>query len=44
MLVYFRDVSAQTVLRAATLRKKLQINFLPHPVTVYWHRADQSQR
>ena len=19
-------------------------NFLPHPVTVYWHRADQSQR
>ena len=29
-----------TILRAATLKS----NFLPHPVPVYWHRADQSRR
>ena len=38
MLVYLRDGSAQTIVCAATLR------FLAHPVTVYWHRADQYQR
>ena len=37
-LVYLRDESAQT----SVLRLKLQIK-LPHPVTVYRHRASQSQ-
>ena len=43
MQVYLKDGSAQTSLRATTLRYKLQVNFLPHSVTVHWHRADQSQ-
>ena len=43
MLVYLSDGSARTSVGAATLRWKLQIK-RSHPVTVYWHRADQSQR
>ena len=43
MLVYLRDGSAQTILRAASLRQMLQINLSTSP-TVYWHEADQSQR
>ena len=42
MLVYLRDGSAQTILRAATLRQKLQAK-LSISVTVYWHLVNQSQ-
>ena len=31
MLLYLRDVSAQTVVRAATLRENLQIKFAVSP-------------
>ena len=42
--MYLRDVSAQTVLRAATLRGETTVpNLLPHPVIVPRHRANQSQ-
>ena len=44
MLVYLKDGTAQTILRAATLRQKLQIKLSTSPFTVYWHQADQSQR
>ena len=44
MLVYLRDGSAQTTVRAPTLRQNLQINFLSYPVIVYWHQAKLSQR
>ena len=44
MQVYLTNQSAETSLRAATLRQKLQINFQPNPVTVYWHQANQSQQ
>ena len=30
MLVYLRDGSAQTIVPAATLRQKLQVNLLSH--------------
>ena len=42
MRVYLRGGSAQTILRAATLRS-CRSNFPSHPVTVYWHRANQSK-
>ena len=46
MLIYLRDRSPLTILHAATLRiwdRSCGSNFPSHPVTVYWHRADQSQ-
>ena len=38
------DGSPKTIVRAATLRQKLQIKLPSHPVTVNWHRANQSGR
>ena len=35
MLEFFRDRYTQTSARAATLRQKLKLKFLPHPVTAY---------
>ena len=41
MLVYLRDGSAQTIVRASTLRS-CRSNCPSHPVTVYRHRTSQS--
>ena len=43
MLVYLTDGSAQFYVLPHWDRR-CRSNFLPHPVTVYWHRVDQSQR
>ena len=43
MLVYLRDGSAQFYVLPHWDRS-CRSNFLSHPVTVYWHQADQSQR
>ena len=40
--VYLRGTSAMTTFYAAILKQKL-LTTLSHPVTVYWHWADQSQ-
>ena len=43
MPVYLRDGSAQTIYVLPHWDRSCRSNFLSHPVTVYWHRADQSQ-
>ena len=43
MLVYLRDGSAQTKVLPHR-DQSFRSNFLPHPATLYWHRADQSKR
>ena len=42
MLVYLRDGSAQFYVLPHWDRS-YRSNFLPHPVTVHWHWADQSE-
>ena len=46
MLVYLRDQSAHTIVTMYMLPHwdtSCRSYFLPHPVTVYWHQANQSQ-
>ena len=43
MWVCLRDGSAQTIYVLPHWDRSCRSNFLPHPVTLYWQRADQSE-
>ena len=44
MPVYLRDVSAQPIVLAATLRQKLRTKIFTFHIAIVYYRANQSQR